>query len=85
MVIQLLYEKCNFCQLSFFFSFWYTLSLSLSPKKIFLSNIRFFFQYFRHLATDHQLDDRSTAQARVQMQVVSQLEIQVIHFVGIYR
>lgn len=65
------------------------LSLSLSPpppqKKIILNNTRFFFQYFRHLATDHQLDDRSTAQARVQMQVVSQLEIQVIHFKGIYR
>lgn len=33
--------------------------------------------FYRHLATEHQLDDRSTAQARVQMQVVSQLEIQV--------
>jgi len=28
----------------------------------------------RHLNTEHGLDDRSTAQARVQMQVVSQLE-----------
>lgn len=36
------------------------------------------FDYFyRHLNTEHQLDDRSTAQARVQLQVVSQLEIQV--------
>ena len=76
-----------FFQLSFFFSFWYiSLSLSISPPpKIILNNTRFFFQYFRHLATDHQLDDRSTAQARVQMQVVSQLEIQVIRFKGIYR
>ena len=32
---------------------------------------------FRHLNTEHTLDDRNTAQARVQMQVVSQLEIQV--------
>ncbi|XP_020707038.2 forkhead box protein P1 isoform X7 [Athalia rosae] len=30
-----------------------------------------------HLNTEHTLDDRSTAQARVQMQVVSQLEIQL--------
>lgn len=32
---------------------------------------------FRHLSTEHALDDRSTAQARVQMQVVNQLEIQL--------
>lgn len=32
---------------------------------------------FRHLNTEHILDDRSTAQARVQMQVVSQLELQL--------
>ena len=32
---------------------------------------------YRHLNTEHTLDDRSTAQARVQMQVVSQLEIQL--------
>lgn len=38
--------------------------------KIILSN-------FRHLNTEHNLDDRSTAQARVQMQVVSQLELQL--------
>lgn len=31
----------------------------------------------RHLNTEHILDDRSTAQARVQMQVVSQLELQL--------
>lgn len=31
----------------------------------------------RHLNTEHTLDDRSTAQARVQMQVVSQLERQL--------
>lgn len=32
---------------------------------------------YRHLNVEHQLDDRSTAQARVQMQVVSQLEMQL--------
>lgn len=32
---------------------------------------------FRHLNNEHALDDRSTAQCRVQMQVVQQLEIQV--------
>lgn len=31
----------------------------------------------RHLTKEHSLDDRSTAQARVQMQVVSQLELQL--------
>ena len=31
----------------------------------------------RHLASSHALDDRSTAQARVQMQIVSQLELQL--------
>ena len=30
-----------------------------------------------HLNTEHALDDRSTAQARVQMQVVMHLELQV--------
>ena len=30
-----------------------------------------------HLNTEHVLDDRSTAQTRVQMQVVSQLELQL--------
>ncbi|CAI9721849.1 forkhead box protein P2 isoform X1 [Octopus vulgaris] len=34
--------------------------------------------FIKHLNSEHQLDDRSTAQARVQMQVVSQLEIQLI-------
>ncbi|KTG07102.1 hypothetical protein cypCar_00024422 [Cyprinus carpio] len=34
----------------------------------------------RHLNSEHALDDRSTAQCRVQMQVVQQLEIQV-HFI----
>lgn len=37
----------------------------------------FFFCSCRHLNTEHTLDDRSTAQARVQMQVVSQLELQL--------
>lgn len=31
----------------------------------------------RHLNSEHALDDRSTAQCRVQMQVVQQLELQV--------
>ncbi|CAH1784951.1 unnamed protein product [Owenia fusiformis] len=33
--------------------------------------------FMKHLNNEHTLDDRSTAQARVQMQVVSQLEIQL--------
>ncbi|XP_015836148.1 forkhead box protein P1 isoform X9 [Tribolium castaneum] len=33
--------------------------------------------FIKHLNTEHTLDDRSTAQARVQMQVVSQLELQL--------
>lgn len=32
---------------------------------------------YRHLNSEHALDDRSTAQCRVQMQVVQQLELQV--------
>lgn len=31
----------------------------------------------RHLNSEHTLDDKSTAQCRVQMQVVQQLELQV--------
>ncbi|KAM4795439.1 LOW QUALITY PROTEIN: forkhead box protein P4 [Rhinophrynus dorsalis] len=34
-------------------------------------------QFLKHLNTEHALDDRSTAQCRVQMQVVQQLEIQL--------
>lgn len=37
----------------------------------------FFPSSCRHLNSEHALDDRSTAQCRVQMQVVQQLEIQV--------
>lgn len=37
----------------------------------------FAFLSLRHLNSEHALDDRSTAQCRVQMQVVQQLEIQV--------
>ncbi|KAL3851996.1 hypothetical protein ACJMK2_015685 [Sinanodonta woodiana] len=33
--------------------------------------------FLKHLNTEHVLDDRSTAQARVQMQVVNQLEVQL--------
>lgn len=33
--------------------------------------------FMKHMNNEHTLDDRSTAQARVQMQVVSQLEIQL--------
>ncbi|XP_018795509.1 PREDICTED: uncharacterized protein LOC108972984 isoform X3 [Bactrocera latifrons] len=34
-----------------------------------------FVAFVKHLNSEHNLDDRSTAQARVQMQVVSQLEV----------
>ncbi|XP_074534045.1 forkhead box protein P2-like [Halichoeres trimaculatus] len=34
-------------------------------------------QFIRHLCSEHALDDRSTAQCRVQMQVVQQLELQL--------
>lgn len=34
-------------------------------------------QFLKHLNNEHALDDRSTAQCRVQMQVVQQLEIQL--------
>ena len=34
-----------------------------------------FFAWYRHLTSEHQLDDRNTAQVRVQMQVVTQLEV----------
>lgn len=37
--------------------------------------------FHRHLNNEHALDDRSTAQCRVQMQVVQQLEIQVCHLI----
>ena len=33
--------------------------------------------FYRHLASQHFLDDKSTAQTRVQMQIVSQLELQL--------
>lgn len=33
--------------------------------------------FCRHLNSEHTLDDKSTAQCRVQMQVVQQLELQV--------
>lgn len=35
----------------------------------------------RHLNSEHTLDDKSTAQCRVQMQVVQQLELQVHLFI----
>ncbi|KAM9753900.1 forkhead box protein P4-like [Menidia menidia] len=34
-------------------------------------------QFIRHISREHSLDDRSTAQCRVQMQVVQQLELQL--------
>ena len=37
----------------------------------------FFCSFLSHLSAEHPLDDRSTAQARVQMQMVSHLEGQV--------
>ncbi|XP_068169841.1 forkhead box protein P2-like [Antennarius striatus] len=36
-----------------------------------------FSQFIQHLGREHTLDDRSTAQCRVQMQVVQQLELQL--------
>ena len=33
--------------------------------------------FLKHVSTEHVLDDKSTAQARVQMQIVSQLELQL--------
>jgi len=33
--------------------------------------------FLRHISSEHVLDDKSTAQARVQMQIVSQLELQL--------
>uniref|UniRef100_A0A3B3QVL3 Forkhead box P1a n=1 Tax=Paramormyrops kingsleyae TaxID=1676925 RepID=A0A3B3QVL3_9TELE len=39
-----------------------------------LDNIR---SFLKHLHSEHTLDDRSTAQCRVQMQVVQQLELQL--------
>uniref|UniRef100_A0A3P9MC87 Fork-head domain-containing protein n=1 Tax=Oryzias latipes TaxID=8090 RepID=A0A3P9MC87_ORYLA len=37
----------------------------------------FIFATFKHLNSEHTLDDKSTAQCRVQMQVVQQLELQL--------
>ena len=34
-------------------------------------------EFQKHLVAEHVLDDKSTAQARVQMQIVSQLELQL--------
>ena len=34
--------------------------------------------FFRHLSSQHILDDKSTAQTRVQMQIVGQLELQLL-------
>ncbi|CAI5665414.1 forkhead box protein P2 [Oreochromis niloticus] len=36
-----------------------------------------FSQFIKHISSEHSLDDRSTAQCRVQMQVVQQLELQL--------
>ena len=33
--------------------------------------------FIKHISSEHTLDDKSTAQARVQMQIVSQLELQL--------
>jgi hypothetical protein len=64
----------KWCQVTFFVSF-YT-----NPEHQFASNVINIIDniiFDRHLNTEHTLDDRSTAQARVQMQVVSQLELQL--------
>ncbi|CAL8337123.1 unnamed protein product [Merluccius merluccius] len=41
-----------------------------------------FHSFLKHLNNEHALDDRSTAQCRVQMQVVQQLELQTPHTCG---
>ena len=57
----------------FYFNIYNTINLGLN----WFINIFNFFLTYRHLNNEHTLDDRSTAQARVQMQVVSQLELQL--------
>lgn len=53
------------------------------PGNVYFSFLFLHFTYWfsmyccRHLNSEHALDDRSTAQCRVQMQVVQQLELQV--------
>jgi forkhead box protein P len=59
----------EWCQINFLISFYTSLEHQFASD----DNIIF----DRHLNTEHTLDDRSTAQARVQMQVVSQLELQL--------
>lgn len=61
---------------------WFWMIFQCSSSKILVTqnvgkfkNYFFFYIFCRHLNTEHCLDDRTTAQARVQMQVVSQLEI----------
>lgn len=56
--------------------FYFALFRSLNPH-FFHANTARSAIFYRHLNTEHTLDDRSTAQARVQMQVVSQLELQL--------
>ena len=62
----------------------YTLTLVLVEHFHFshpIIGLHLLFFHTRHLEDEHQLDDRSAAQARVQMQVVQQLELQVEHFI----
>ena len=47
---------------------------AIVPKDAVTTSVRYF---SRHLTIDHCLDDRSTAQTRVQAQVVNQLELQL--------
>jgi len=46
-------------------------------ERLFYFVIYSFRLFPRHMNSEHKLDDRSTAQCRVQMQVVSQLELQL--------
>lgn len=64
-----------------YFSYALNLPVNLYYKEtgmllVLLADLFLLFAY-RHLNNEHALDDRSTAQCRVQMQVVQQLEIQV--------
>lgn len=54
-----------------------TTTVSLQHTDL-LKHVMILYLFFcRHLNSEHTLDDKSTAQCRVQMQVVQQLELQV--------
>lgn len=51
--------------------------LMTGPVLMYAERLHVSVAFFRHLNSEHALDDKSTAQCRVQMQVVQQLELQV--------